>query len=97
MSMKYRVIEYFTDLQDDNFPYHAGDKFPRDGKTVTADRIKELSGTENKRGIALIEEVRDAEETKKENPAVETPESDKAVSVETEPRKRTRKRKTDSE
>lgn len=78
--MKYRVIKYFTDLQDGGYPYNVGDIFPREGKTVTADRIKELSGTQNKRGIALIEEVQKA--------AV------KPAAVETEPRKRTRKRTT---
>ena len=77
--MNYRVIKYFTDLQDDEHPYYPGDKFPRDGFTVSASRIKELSGTQNKRGIALIEEVQEAAE--------------KPAAVETEPRKRTRKRK----
>jgi hypothetical protein len=86
----FRVIEFFTDLQDGNHAYNVGDTFPREGVTVTADRIKELSGTQNKRGIALIEEVREAAETADaEEPA------DKSVSVENEPRKRTRKRKTE--
>lgn len=82
----FRVIEFFTDLQDGNHAYNVGDTFPREGVTVTADRIKELSGTQNKRGIALIEEVRGAEETAQ-------PEG--AAPVENEPRKRTRKRKTE--
>ena len=86
----YRVIEFFTDLQDGNHAYNVGDTFPREGVTVTADRIKELSGTQNKRGIALIEEVRGAEET-----AVTEETADKAAPVENEPRKRTRKRKTE--
>lgn len=86
----FRVIEFFTDLQDGNHSYNVGDTFPRESVTVTADRIKELSGTQNKRGIALIEEVREAAET------VDAEESaDKSVSVENEPRKRTRKRKTE--
>lgn len=82
----FRVIEFFTDLQDGNHAYNVGDTFPRDGLTVTADRIKELSGTQNKRGIALIEEVRGAEETAQ---------PEEAAPVENEPRKRTRKRKTE--
>lgn len=86
----YRVIEFFTDLQDNNHAYNVGDTFPRDGMAVTPDRIKELSGTQNKRGIALIEEVRGAEET-----AVTEETDDKAAPVENEPRKRTRKRKTE--
>lgn len=88
----YRVTEYFTDLQDGNHAYNVGDTFPREGVTVTADRIKELSTGANRRGIALIEEVRGAEETAtiSEN---ETVEPEEAAPVEDEPRKRTRKRK----
>ena len=82
----YRVIEYFTDLQDGDYAYNAGDEFPRAGLTVSADRIKELSTGENKRGIALIEEVQDAGETGE----------DKPVSAEDTPRKRGRKRKTEN-
>ena len=88
----YRVTEYFTDLQDGNHAYNVGDTFPRVGVTVTADRIKELSTSANRRGIALIEEVRGAEETAtiSEN---ETVEPEEAAPVENEPRKRTRKHK----
>ena len=86
----YVVKVFFTDLQDNNHAYNVGDTFPRDGMAVTPDRIKELSGTQNKRGIALIEEVRGAEET----PVTEET-GDKAAPVENEPRKRTRKRKTE--
>lgn len=88
----YRVTEYFTDLQDGNHAYNVGDTFPREGVTVTADRIKELSTSANRRGIALIEEVRGAEETAtiSEN---ETVEPEEAAPVENEPRKRTRKHK----
>ena len=49
----YRVKVFFTDLQDNDYAYHAGDAFPRDGMTASVDRIKELSSTQNKRGIAL--------------------------------------------
>ena len=84
----YVVKVFFTDLQDNNHEYNVGDKFPRDGMAVTPDRIKELSGTQNKRGIALIEEVRvtvksDIDEIK----------ADEAETVENEPRKRKRKPK----
>lgn len=90
----FRVIEFFTDLQDGNHAYNVGDTFPREGVTVTADRIKELSGTQNKRGIALIEDVRGAE--KKETISdTETVEPEEAAPVEDEPRKRSRKRKTE--
>jgi hypothetical protein len=82
----YVVKVFFTDLQDNNHAYNVGDTFPRGGMAVTPDRIKELSGTQNKRGIALIEEVRGAEETAQ---------PEEAAPVENEPRKRTRKRKTE--
>lgn len=85
----YRVIKYFTDLQDNDFAYNEGDTFPREGKEVTHDRIKELSGTQNRRGIALIEEVQGAEETGDISP-------EEAVPAENAPRKRVRKRKAET-
>jgi hypothetical protein len=88
----YRVTNYFTDLQDGDHTYNEGDTFPRDGVTVTADRIKELSTSANRRGIALIEEVRGAEETETIS-NTETVEPDETAPVEDEPRKRTRKHK----
>lgn len=59
----YKVIKYFTDLQDKDFPYNVGDAFPRKGKKVSAERLAELSGSENKRGCPLIR----LEEEKPEN------------------------------
>lgn len=53
--MAYEVIRDFTDLQDGNHIYRAGDKYPRAGKGKKA-RIDELSGAENKRGEPLIAE-----------------------------------------
>lgn len=88
----YVVKVYFTDLQDNNHVYNVGDKFPRDGKAVTPDRIKELSGTQNKRGIALIEEVR---VTVKSGIDEIKFIPDEAETVETEPRKRKRKPKSE--
>lgn len=51
----YKVIKYFTDLQDNRHPYNVGDTFPRDGMKVTEKRLNELSSNKNKRGVALIE------------------------------------------
>lgn len=51
----YRVVKFFTDLQDGDHPYHVGEAFPRDGVEVTGERIKELSGQENRQGVPLIE------------------------------------------
>lgn len=53
----YKVICPFVDLQDDNFPYGIGDKYPRKGLRVTKKRIAELSSKKNRRGIILIEKV----------------------------------------
>lgn len=53
----YRVIKYFTDLQDDNHPYKEGDTFPRKGLKVSNARIAELSGDGNKQHCPLIEKV----------------------------------------
>ena len=58
----YKVKHFFTDLQDNNFAYNVGDIFPREGVTVTEDRLKELSCSDNKQGKPLIEKV---EETPK--------------------------------
>lgn len=54
----YRVVAFFTDLHDDDHPYNVGDPFPREGITVTDERIAELSGKDNKQGRPLIEEFR---------------------------------------
>lgn len=53
----YRVIRCFTDLQDNNYPYNAGDAFPRNGIDVSAERYAELAGSDNKQGTPLIEEI----------------------------------------
>ena len=54
----YKVIRYFTDLQDDGYAYNVGDEFPHKGMTVTKERIAELVGRENKQGVPLIAEVK---------------------------------------
>ena len=60
--MEYRVIKYFTDLQDNNYHYHVGDTFPHDGFEVSQERIDELSSEKNKRGVKLIEAVEGIED-----------------------------------
>lgn len=55
--MSYKVIHYFTDLQDFNHPYKVGDTFPRLGLNVSEERLKELSSNKNKQGKPLIEKV----------------------------------------
>ena len=52
-----KVIAYFEDLQDNNYPYNVGDIFPRESKTATKERIKELATTQNRQKKPLIKKV----------------------------------------
>lgn len=54
----YEVVKDFTDLQDNNHIYRAGDKFPHKGK-ATKKRLEELSTKKNKRKEVLIKEVKE--------------------------------------
>ena len=56
----YKVIKFFTDLQDNNYPYSVGDTFPRSGVTVTEGRLDELAGSDNLQGEPLIQRVEEA-------------------------------------
>lgn len=67
----YKVIKYFTDLQDKNHAYNVGDIFPREGLDVSQKRLKELSGPNNKQHKPLIEEVPDPIEEKPIDDVVE--------------------------
>lgn len=60
----YKVIHYFTDLQDDNHEYNVGDTFPRIGLEVSDKRIRELAGSDNKQYKPLIEEVKPKKKAK---------------------------------
>lgn len=82
--MMYRVIKYFTDLQDNEHAYNVGDVYPRKGVVVTGERIAELASAENKQHTPLIEAV---DEPEAEAPAEDTAEAE-------EKPKRTRKRKS---
>lgn len=70
----YRVIEYFTDLHDDDHEYREGDVFPREGLKVSEARLAELVSAENLRGIPLIElvEPEKAGKGKSKNKAVDS-------------------------
>ena len=59
--MSYKVIHYFTDLQDFNHPYRVGDTFPREGMKVSEKRLEELSTSKNKQKKPLIELVKPVE------------------------------------
>ena len=60
--MSYKVIHYFTDLQDFNHPYKVGDTFPRLGLKVSNERLEELASSKNKQGKPLIEKVEEVKE-----------------------------------
>ena len=85
--MKYRVLKDFTDLQDNRYLYKVGDTYPRNGLTVTAERIAELAGKSNLRGMPLIEEVQE----KADKVKAEKAETAKAEPAEDAPKKRGRK------
>lgn len=53
----YKVIKEFTDLQDNNYPYKVGDKYPRPNFEVSEERLIELSTSANRRGIPLIKKT----------------------------------------
>ncbi|KAA2274677.1 MULTISPECIES: Rho termination factor N-terminal domain-containing protein [unclassified Staphylococcus] len=57
--MTYKVIEYFTDLQDNSHAYHVGDPFPRTGLDVSKERLAELSTKNNRQNKPLIERVQE--------------------------------------
>lgn len=57
----YKVIIQFTDLKDGGYLYNVGDTYPREGFEVSEARIKELSGGDNRRHIALIKQIPDKE------------------------------------
>lgn len=58
----YKVLEYFTDLQDGDNPYYPGDTFPRKGLKVSEARIAELAGPNNRRKKPLIAKEPEPEE-----------------------------------
>ena len=60
--MSYKVIHYFTDLQDFNHPYKVGDTFPRLGLKVSNERLEELASSKNKQGKPLIEKMEEVKE-----------------------------------
>lgn len=53
----YKVIRYFEDIQDAMHPYNINDTFPREGMSVSADRLAELSTDRNLQRKSLIEFV----------------------------------------
>lgn len=63
----YRVIHAFRDREDKNRYYHAGAIFPRDGVSVSPERLAYLSGSKNRMQTPLIEKVADTPAEKAES------------------------------
>ena len=78
----YKVLRYYEDIHDEMHPYNIGDKFPRDGMRVSADRLTELSTDRNLQRTPLIEYV---------------PEPENAMEQKPEPVKKARRRKKDAD
>lgn len=78
--MMYRVIRYFTDLQDNDYAYNVGDVFPRQGMSVSDERFAELASAENRQKTPLIEAV--------DEPDAEVSAEDAAESAAEKPKRR---------
>jgi hypothetical protein len=78
--MMYRVIRYFTDLQDNDYAYNVGDVYPRQGMSVTAERFAELASSENRQKTPLIEAV--------DEPDAEVSAEDAAENAEEKPKRK---------
>ena len=63
-------------MQDNNFAYQVGDKYPRKGMSVLPSRIRELATEKNRQGVPLIEEIPDVE-NKPEKKTKSTKKADK--------------------
>jgi hypothetical protein len=57
--MTYRVLEDFSDKQDDRRPYKVGDVYPREGLDPSPQRIAELLGPDNARHRPVIEVIKE--------------------------------------
>lgn len=96
----YKVIKLFTDLQDNNYKYQAGDIFPRDGLVVSQERLDELSSDKNRRHTPLIEKIEEMPQAAESDTELEVdpeieerePETNGKAKAEKKPRKSGKKR-----
>ena len=65
--MTYTVLEYFKDISDNCHEYSSGDTYPRDGHSVSEDRLAELSSDRNARKRPVIAAVADEKQAESEN------------------------------
>ena len=52
----YKVIKFFTDMQDNDRSYEVGDTYPRKGLVPDKSRIAALLGSDNNQGVPVIEQ-----------------------------------------
>lgn len=69
--MKYKVIKFFMDGQDNNRSYIPGNIYPREGLTPSEERIAELASKNNRLGEILIEPVQSTAQKKEEEKPAE--------------------------
>lgn len=91
----YKVIRFFTDLQDNRHPYNVGDVYPREGVTVSQKRLDELSSNKNRQKTSLIKFAGEAKEISK--PVEKAPQKTPEESTEVSQFKRKRSKKSDVE
>ena len=82
--MQYVVTRYFTDAQDNEYAYHEGDIYPREGHTVSEARLKDLLSGNNFQRIALIKRVEKVETPKKKEIQEEVQDNENVVWTEDE-------------
>lgn len=87
----YKAITLFADGVDGGYVYRTGDTYPRKGYTPTPERIKELLSSDNKRGIALIVEVKEDKPAPAKVEETEKPKKEKAEPKKAETKKATKK------
>lgn len=54
----YLTTRAFVDLEDGNYRYEAGEKYPRKGYKPSTERVEALKEGNNKAGLKLIKEVK---------------------------------------
>lgn len=89
--MMYKVLEYFEDLQDNDYAYEVGDTYPREGYEPTAERVEMLSTDKNVRKRPLIEAIEESPEDEEAPEAIEDVSEVEESSEEKKPRGRKRK------
>lgn len=54
----YLTTRAFVDLEDNNYRYKQGEKYPRKGYKPSKERVEALTEGNNKAGLKLIKEVK---------------------------------------